>query len=136
MKLKQLMLPIMNESLCVDDILCHPEAMAVSCRVDLMDNLRKIHKIQLGLALPEEAKQSTLFTQTVDWSQRYSVQNRLDIVRRVIQVCTFNLADKIAKAYPNRQNLWMVSNLTCMACRLATKDVITLYVEISDEIHA
>jgi hypothetical protein len=83
-------LSLFNESLCVEDILYHPEILNPSVNADL-------YELLLGTKILEivEINNYSQISCTIDWLKKYTKANRLDIIKRAIQIAIENLAKRL-----------------------------------------
>ena len=133
--MQQLTLPIIEKEVCVDDIRYHSEYLVPVVQrslVELLDEsgLFVFYRVdEEGVTSP-----SKTFSASVDWSNRHTKANRLDVVKRAIEVGIYNLVQKIKDAYPNQDNLCMLYySIECTWQSIGESDQLTFSVDIVEE---
>ena len=134
--MQQLTLPIIEKEVCVDDIKYHPEYLVPVVQRSLVELLDEsgifvFYRVdEEGLTSP-----STTFSASVDWSNRHTKSNNLDVVKIAIEVGIYNLAKKIKDAYPNQDNVCMLyDSIQCAWQSIGESDQLTFSVSMVEEI--
>lgn len=114
-----------------EDVIYSAATLSVPLRADLAEQLHELG-IRYEFDLQQHGDKVTTITHSVDWLKKYTDADRLDILRRALQICVIEFTKKIVQANPFHQHVTFLSDLRCTAERGVERDKFTLTIAILD----